>query len=245
MGVSGVFSSSYVQSASYLKELGFAQASTSFQATLAAAQEKLSENVSSENQSLLAGSRGTKVYLDTNKGRKLINLDEYFSPPKSPVDLDDPNSAGLLGPSPENIKAISNHLKSKMQELLRQNNIPVAPSEIDFDSKGEIQFPEDYKYAEQFKEVLEANPAIERELSTVHALADSIVNMLPSIKYTKAYLAASTNRARDAVNAEYSYLFYNHHSADVRLHFSSNLDLKFSADGKSIDLDTIAFDLIG
>lgn len=96
-----------------------------------------------------------------------------------------------------------------------------------------MQLPGDYPYAEQFKQALADNPAIERELRTVHALTSTLAEMEKSLPFLQEY-AAATPAETAAVVQKYSYLFSpNRRETEVALHFSASGKLSFSADGQA------------
>lgn len=121
------------------------------------------------------------LFLDTNQGKKGINLDEYFNPtPRAgPVDI---SEVPLIFPTAENINALTKHAESKFKNLLYSYGIPEGPSEISFDREGKIQLPDDYAYKDELKQALEENPAMTRELSTIAALTSHYVGMQAASK---------------------------------------------------------------
>jgi hypothetical protein len=50
-------------------------------------------------------------------------------------------------PSPRNIDALTQDINQKFPAFLSANGIPAAPASIQYDSKGQPQFPADYPYA--------------------------------------------------------------------------------------------------
>lgn len=161
-----------------------------------------------------------EIYLDTDKGKVAMDIDAYFTPPTEPVDLD---SIPLLAPSSENIDALSRHASAKLKKLLENYDIPYAPASISYDETGQIELPGDYAYTDEFKQMLNDNPSLERELSAINALTSHFAAMQPSLEFSRAYMATSSDSERDAVIAKYSYLFSNTpHYASIALSISAD-----------------------
>lgn len=160
------------------------------------------------------------------------DIDAYFEP-MSGVNFDDPHApAPFLLPSPENIAVLSNHAAGKLSQLLKSNGIATPPSEIRFDTYGQMVLPEDYDHAASFNALMAQNPAMQRELSTINALTSHYVESQESIRFSTEYSAARSKVAANAVVAKYSHLFSttrNH--ADIALSFSPNGLLTPMADG--------------
>ena len=93
----------------------------------------------------------------------------------------------------------------------------------------------DYAYSDQLQQALKSDPAMERELSTVHAIASQYAAMQESLPYIREYLAAGTQAEADAVTARYSYLFSSTRpEVDVQLKFSSDGSLQPTTNGHRI-----------
>ena len=195
-----------------------------------AARDLLAAQSSSDTPS---GGGATAVF-DTNKGSMALNIDDYFSPH---ANMDGSLSLlpPLLLPTQKNVDALTSHISATFPQFLKQNNIPYAPSSITYDREGKIQLPPDYPYASEFKQALAKNPVMERELSTVNALASHLVEMKKSIPFQQEYAAAATQAEADAVVAKYSYLFSsNRHYDTIALQFSASGVLTLTADGRPV-----------
>jgi hypothetical protein len=136
-------------------------------------------------------------------------------------------------PSSENIDALSRHASAKLQKLLEDYNMPNAPETITYDVTGQIQLPGDYAYTDEFKQMLNDNPSIERELRTINALTSHFVALQPSLEFSSAYMAAKSDSEINAVLAKYSCLFRdNRHYASIALSISADGAITPTADGK-------------
>lgn len=176
---------------------------------------------------------GDTAEFDTNKGRLALNIDTYFAPPGDRgVDLD---AVPLLMPSQKNIDALRSHLSAAMPEFLARNGIPAPPARITYDRQGLPELPADYPYAAEFRQALENEPTLARELSTVNALSSHLAGMKKSLPFMAEYASATSPAGAAAVVAKYSHLFSNHqHSATIALNFSASGALSVTADGKPI-----------
>lgn len=173
------------------------------------------------------------VIFDTDQGAQNLDIDAYFMPDKNQSASLSNSLPPLLLPTPNNVAALSRNISSAMPKFLSDNNIPSAPSSIDYDSEGKIQLPDDYEYADQFKQALENNPAMENKLRTVHALASHVAEMQKITPFQQEYSAASSESAREAVVNKYSYLFSsNKQYTDIALQFSLDGALSLTADGQ-------------
>lgn len=128
------------------------------------------------------------VALETAKGKKNINIDEYFSPKPGNINLDD---LDFLLPNAQNIDTLSTHASAKFKQLLQKYNIPEGPEQISFGTDGQIRMPSNYPYSEEVRSMLSENPAMERELSTIAALTSHHVGMQKAMsgKSDSAYIA--------------------------------------------------------
>jgi hypothetical protein len=176
-----------------------------FAAQLADKSAALSASASTNASASAAAAKGSgTVIMDTPKGTQAIDFEAYFNPRPGSVDLD---KTPLLSPSPGNIAAISQDASHRLKQLLAENGIPEAPKTIEYDSMGQMVLPDGYKYGAQFQEAVKNDVVLDRELRTVDGLSSMIVNTHDSMKYQRAYLAAGSDAARNAVNARYSHLF--------------------------------------
>lgn len=171
---------------------------------------------------------------DTDAGSKNLNINAYFTP-NSNVDFSSYSSLPpLLLPSPNNINSLSKHISAAMPQFLSENKIPSAPSSITYDNEGKMQLPADYQYAEQFKQALDKNPAMERELRTVNALTSHYAEMSKSAPFSQEYADADNAAEQAAVVQKYSYLFSpNRHYTSIALQFTAQGGLSFTADGEA------------
>ena len=178
------------------------------------------------------GNNQTAVF-DTSQGALELDIEAYFTPPSgSGVDL---NSVPLLMPSQKNIDALRQHLSSSMPEFLARHGIPSAPARITYDNQGKIQLPADYPYAEQFEQALEKEPAMARELSAVHAITSSWVEIQKSMPFQQEYAAASSQAEIDAILTKYRYLFSDNRPNDtIALNFSTSGQLTLTANDEPV-----------
>lgn len=170
--------------------------------------------------------------LDTSAGKRTIDVEDYFTPkPGSFNSLD--SLPPLLLPSAHNVQALSSHASAKFQAFLADQGIPAAPAKITYDAYGQMELPDDYRYADQLTQALAANPAMERELRTLNALASHLAAMQESMPFIREYEAAGSQADADAVVAKYSYLFSGQRpSPKIELDFDPDGRLTVSADGK-------------
>ena len=89
--------------------------------------------------------------MDTNKGSKKINLDDYFSPKSTsnkPINLLD---VPLLLPTGHNVDTLAKYSEQKVKDLMQEYNIPKPPTAIEFDQQGQLVLPQDYPFAFPFQ----------------------------------------------------------------------------------------------
>lgn len=142
-----------------------------------------------------ADSTNQAVTLETSVGTREIDLDEYFAPKSGPVDL---RSVPLLLPSRANVAALSEHVSSRMPDFLAQHGIPSAPSSIEVDQQGQFVLPADYPHKAAFLEALEADPAMERTLRTVNALASHVAGIERALSGQGGHAQIELNFLADA-----------------------------------------------
>lgn len=175
------------------------------------------------------------VLLDTSAGKLAIDLDDYFTPHPGRAYRSLDSSPPLLFPSADNVQTLSRDVSAKLGSILADSGIPAAPAKITYDAFGQMQLPADYAYANQFKQALEAKPAVERELRTVNALASHLASMQQSLPFIREYEAAGSQAAADAVAAKYSYLFNDQRPVPkIELDFSPDGKVTVMADGKPL-----------
>lgn len=178
---------------------------------------------------------GTGATFDTGQGPLELDIDKYFSigigPSQEQGRLGD-SLPPLLLPSQRNIDALTQHISSRMQPFLAQNGISAAPESITYDSTGKMILPEDYAYADQFREALENEPVLARELRMVSALSSHVKGIQRSLAFQKDYAAATNQAQIDAVIGRYQDLFAGKSTAaPVALNFSANGTLSVDIDG--------------
>lgn len=179
-----------------------------------------------------AGGGATAEY-DTDQGALELDIEAYLTPPGSAgVDLD---TLPLLMPSQKNIDALSAYIAGRMPDFLAETGIPRPPASVSFDRMGQIELPEDYPYAAQFKRALAENPVMERALRTTSALASHMVEMRKSMPFQQEYAAATSPAEIAAVLAKYRHLFsaYRHYDS-IALNFTSGGSLRVTHDGKPL-----------
>ena len=205
--------------------------------------------VSQEVNSVLLGEQEVGIQnksesynsFDSNKGSVDIDLDEYFSnnPPKSEYRLID-DLPPLLLPSAANINAISEHVAPRFEKMLKEYNIPSAPDNITYDNEGNMQLPDDYPYSDELTAALEANPGIDRELRTIHALTSHYVELQKLIPFQEEYSSATSQEQINAILNKYSHLFNsnggNKDYSEISLEFTGDGSLSLKADGQDVSL---------
>lgn len=213
-------SATLVDSASY----SAASATSADQASIsAAARSRLAAEAE--------GAGGATAVYDTDQGAQSLDIDAYFTPPTGGYLTLPP----LLLPSQRNIDALNSHISAAMPEFLAENGIPSAPASITYDDQGKMQLPADYPYADQFRQALEKNPALDRELHTVNALTSHRVEINKVLPFQQEYAAASSQAEAEAVVAKYAYLFSGtRFSSSIALGFSVAGRLTVTADGKTV-----------
>lgn len=229
----GAYSACQKQTSTVNNAVNSAASAASF-ADMIAAHQTGSAIPAAQSKSAAQSVNGATAVFDTDQGSKSLNIDEYFSPSTQTNGLGF-SLPPLLLPNQKNIDALTHHISEIFPQFLAQNNIPSAPSPISYDSEGKIQLPEGYAYASEFKQALEKNPALAKELSTVNALTSHWVEMKKLIPFQQAYAAAVTVEQTEAVVAQYSYLFSsNHHYDVITLQFSADGRLTLTDDGKTL-----------
>lgn len=187
----------------------------------------------SANDAGIARRIGAETSAQVSTAADAIDIDSYFTPSADRRELS--QLPPIFLPSQENIDTLTKHVSGKFQELLARNNIPAAPSEITYGSDGQIEFPDDYAYADQLKQALADDPTTERELRTLNALASHHAAMQPSLAFAQEYGAAESQQAANAILAKYSDLFSdNRHYARTALRFAADGSLSVTADGKPV-----------
>ena len=172
-----------------------------------------------------------KAAYDTTQGSKALDIDAYFTPDPARSLLSMP----LLMPTQNNIDALSQQVSAKMPGFLAAHGIPEAPASISYDAYGKIQLPGNYAYAARFREALNDNPVLARQLSTVNALSSQKTEMAKSLPFDAEYRAARTPAEVGAVIAKYRSLLDGHTTPSViALNFDSQGRLSVTADGKAL-----------
>ena len=187
-----------------------------------------------QQQQVAASGTGEDPVMNTNKGYRELDLDAYFS--DNPEVKGDLRDVPFLLPSPDNITAISEHVSERLKQVMAKHGLPAAPEQITYDNEGRMQLPPDYPYAEDFKQALQDNPGLDRELRTVNALTSHYVEIQKSAPFREEYAAARTQAEAEAIISKYSYLFNdNRQSSSIALEFSEDGDLRPAADGKPVN----------
>ena len=178
-----------------------------------------------------AGPGASSAVFDTNRGAITLDIDAYFQPPTGGFTELPP----LMLPSANNIKALSDHVSTRMPDFLARNGIPVAPASIGYDQSGELQLPADYPYAKAFKAALAEDPALARSMQSVAAMSSVHADLQKSLPFQEAYRAASSAAEVARVVAKYAWLFAdNRPSPNIALEFSTDGKLTVSADGAPV-----------
>ena len=140
-------------------------------------------------------------------------------------------------PSAQNIKALSEHVSIRFQEMLVDYNIPFAPNKITYDNQGKIQVPMDYPYINELNQALKENEGIGRELSTVSALSSHYIERQKQMPFIDEIGQYSSQVEKERVIAKYNHLLDgNPHYAALVLTFDSKGGLHVTADGKPVAL---------
>lgn len=180
---------------------------------------------------LAAEANGTKAAYDTSQGSQALDIDAYFTPDPSRPLL----SLPLLMPTRNNIDALSRHVSAAMPDLLAKYGIPQAPASIAYDAYGQMQLPENYRYAEQFRTAMAENPVLARQLSTANALSSQMTGMAKAMSFDAQYRAARTPAELEAVIAKYRPLLDGHATPpSIALHFDGQGRLSVTADGQAL-----------
>lgn len=153
------------------------------------------------------------ISLDTNKGTKEINLDDYLTP-KAPSKqaVGFHNLPPLLLPTQHNVDTLANYSEQKMRSLMQEYDIPVPPTTIEFDQEGGIVLPSDYQYASQLKQALNDNPVVSRAIRTTGAIASQYAGILEGQPFRDEMSTARTQADRDRIVDKYGYLFDDNRS---------------------------------
>ena len=201
-----------------------------------------STSISQEARKLLAAREAAEentvaadaTTMNTDRGWIGVDLNDYFSGMDS-LSFENSELPPLLLPTQKNVAALSEHISGAMSGLLAKYHIPSAPDSISYDSHGAMELPDDYPYASEFQQMLDDNPAMEKELRTVNALASHLAGMRDALAFQDEYRAASGQAEIDAVIAKYSYLFSSQRSdSDISLEFSADGRLAVKADGEDL-----------
>lgn len=168
-----------------------------------------------------------------------VNLDAYFSNDIKASPLGDvSNLPEFLAPSAQNIKQISEHVSGRMKNMLFEYNIPKAPATIRFDNEGNMVLPEDYPYKDEFMEMMEENPGLERELSTLDALTSHYVELQKLAPFHEEMAAAKTQSEIDFIIKKFSHLLNdNRKNSQISMHFDASGNVSMHADGQPVQLN--------
>ena len=210
------------------------QPGTAFNTFAALLSEKSAMPVET-NVPISSTSSTSSTSLDTSQGTQTLDIDNYFaSPSAQPVSLAD---IPLLLPSAKNLAALSEHLSEILPGFLHENGIPSLPATITYDNEGNIQLPDDYPYAAELEAALEENPAIDKEMRTLNALASHYVEIQKAIAFQQEYAAAQTQAEINAVIAKYDYLLSDNRTySTISLNFSDKGTVSVGCDGDILSL---------
>ncbi|WP_371322674.1 hypothetical protein VX159_09625 [Dechloromonas sp. ZY10] len=150
-----------------------------------------------------------RAEFDTNRGRREIDIGQYFSgqgQANDAVTLRD-SLPPLMLPTEANVTALSRHLAEAFPRFLAARGIPEAPASLRYDADGKVQLPADYPHAQALQTALQKDPAMARELSTLNALASHLAQLNQLIPFNQEYAAARNPGEAAAVVAKYSHLF--------------------------------------
>jgi hypothetical protein len=174
--------------------------------------------------------------LDTNNGHEAIDLDDHFyvGRGRKVTNLED---VPLLMPTKHNIDSLAEHVSGVLKTLMSDYGIPEHPEEITYDNSGHMLLPYDYQYADQFNQMIEENPSVGRELSTVNALTSHYVEMQKSVPFIEEMASASSSAEEVAIVEKYMDLLTdNNDYSRIVLSFDGNGDLRPMADGKDVSI---------
>ena len=121
-------------------------------ATFADYMELLQSGVATKGSTTDKASTEFTFPMDTNKGSKKINLDDYFSPKPTPNKAINLLDVPLLLPSGHNVDTLAKYSEQKVKDLMQEYNIPKPPTTIEFDQQGQLVLPQDYPYSAQLKQ---------------------------------------------------------------------------------------------
>ncbi len=171
---------------------------------------------------------------DTNKGSVELGIDAYFSPNQEVVSGGIESLPPLLLPTENNINVLAKHISKVLPGLMSDYGIPVAPDTIQYDNRGELILPDDYQYSEEFTQMLDENPTLAKEMSTVNALSSHLAGIQRALAFQEESEGMSEDEI-DLLMAKYSDLFDGRHSAgDFSLGFTPDGSLNVNINGESI-----------
>jgi len=179
--------------------------------TFADYMESLQSSEAKKNSAIDKASTEFTFPLDTNKGSREMNLDDYFapnSPSNEPINLLD---VPLLLPSAHNVDTLAKYSERKVKDLMQEYNIPKPPATIEFDQEGQLVLPLDYPYSAQLKHAFNENPQVKKALSTTAALASHYVGIMEGQPFRDEMSTARTQADRDRIVEKHSYLFDDNH----------------------------------
>lgn len=198
-----------------------------------AEQVEISAQAIQRLQAEQAGDTDNSVSMDTNLGTHDIALDDYFTPQPQTgtVSLE---SCPLLLPTGDNIQAIQQYISGKIPTLLTSHGIPQAPESVRYGPDGQMILPDNYPYADEFKQAVNDDPALANAMKTVSVLTEVAAAAQKTEGFRQAYEAASSPEEIAAVLNRFSYLFSaDHQNADVALTFNSAGEMGLAVDGRA------------
>nr|WP_320051123.1 hypothetical protein [uncultured Desulfuromonas sp.] len=178
--------------------------------------------------------RSSTAVFNTNKGDVELDIDAYFTPSEKSFSGGIESLPPLLFPSENNINALATHISNTLPGLMSDYQIPVAPESIQYDNRGQLVLPQDYPYAEEFTQMLDENPALAREMSTVNALSSHLAGIQRAAQFQEESQGMSDGEIA-VLMSKYTDLFDGQHSAgDFSLGFSAEGSLQVSVNGEQI-----------
>jgi hypothetical protein len=171
---------------------------------------------------------------NTNKGDVELDIEDYFTPNHKTFSGGIDSLPPLMMPTQNNINALAKHISNTLPGLMSNYNIPIAPETIQYDNRGQLVLPNDYPYADEFTQMLDENPALAREMSTVNALSSHLAGIQRAAQFQEESQGMSDGEIA-ALMSKYTDLFDGQHSAgDFSLGFSAEGSLQVSVNGGQI-----------
>jgi hypothetical protein len=171
---------------------------------------------------------------NTNKGDVELDIEDYFTPNHKTFSGGIDSLPPLMMPTQNNINALAKHISNTLPGLMSNYDIPIAPETIQYDNRGQLVLPNDYPYADEFTQMLDENPALAREMSTVNALSSHLAGIQRAAQFQEESQGMSDGEIA-ALMSKYTDLFDGQHSAgDFSLGFTADGALQVSVNGELI-----------